>query len=141
MKNNSINYDLQWYVACKAHPYTGSTTKCDLCLTEKLAIMKADPESVRNTLDELFSKCRHMNKFKLRFFKSKLLIQYISSFFLRDLWDIVCITAIKELLQCLHSRIVTELIEQSIRHFRFEVFRIHTWNKLYAVVNLHGFNT
>ena len=69
LKNSSINYDLKWSIACKAHPYTGGTRKCDLCLTEKLAIMKADPESLLNTRDEFVSKCRHMNKFTLRFFK------------------------------------------------------------------------
>ena len=45
--------------------------KFDLCLTEKPAIMKADPESLLNTRDEFVSKCRHMNKFTLRFFKKK----------------------------------------------------------------------
>ena len=71
LKNSSINYDLKWSVACKAHPYTGGTRKCDLCLTEKLAIMKADSESLLNARDEFVSKCRHMNKFTLKFFKKK----------------------------------------------------------------------
>ena len=71
LKNNSINYDLKWFIACKAYRYTGGTGKSELCLTEKLAIMKADPESLFNTRDEFVSKCRHMNKFKLRFFKKK----------------------------------------------------------------------
>ena len=69
--NLLINYDLKWFIACKAHPYTGGTRKCDLCLTEKLAIMKADPGSLFNARDEFISKCRHMNKFTLRFFKKK----------------------------------------------------------------------
>ena len=37
----------------------------------KLAIMKADPESLLNTRDEFVFKCRHMSKFRLRFFKKK----------------------------------------------------------------------
>ena len=45
----------------------------DLCLTEKLVIMKADSESLLNTRDEFVSKCRHMNKFTLRSFKKKLI--------------------------------------------------------------------
>ena len=52
LKNTSINYDLKWSIACKANPFTGVTRKCDLCLTEKLAIMKADPESLLNTRGE-----------------------------------------------------------------------------------------
>ena len=43
---NSINYDLKWSIACKAHPHTSGTRKNGVCLTEKLAIMKADPEFV-----------------------------------------------------------------------------------------------
>ena len=39
LKNSSINYDLKWSIACKAHLYTSGTRKCDLCLTEKLTIM------------------------------------------------------------------------------------------------------
>ena len=71
LENSSINYDFKWSIVCKAYPYTDGTRKCDLCLTEKLAIIKADPESLFNTLDEFVSKCRHMNKFTLRFFKKK----------------------------------------------------------------------
>ena len=52
LKNSSINYALKLSITCKAHPYTGRNRKCDLCLTEKLAIMKADPESLLNMLDE-----------------------------------------------------------------------------------------
>ena len=54
LKNNTINYDLKWSVACKAYPNTGNTTKCDLCLTEELTIMKADPESLLNPLTSQF---------------------------------------------------------------------------------------
>ena len=71
LKNSNTNYDLKWSIACKAHPCTDGTKKCDLCLTEKLTIMKADPGSLLNTRDEFVSKCRQMNKFTLRFFRKK----------------------------------------------------------------------
>ena len=77
LKNSSINYDLKWFIACKAHPYTGGPRKCDMCLIEKLAIMKAGPESLLQTRDEFVSKCKQVNKFTLRFFKEKYLIKYI----------------------------------------------------------------
>ena len=45
----------------------------------------------------------------MRSFKKKELIQYISSLFLKDLWNIVYIAAFKEpLQQCLHSEIVEQ---------------------------------
>ena len=50
---------------------TGSNRKCDLRLTEKLAIMRADPVSLLNTCDEFVCKCRQMNKLILRFLKKK----------------------------------------------------------------------
>ena len=81
-----------------ARPYAGGTRKCDLCLTEKLAIIKADPEFLRKTRDEFVSKCRYTNKFTLKLLKKKELMKYISSFFLRDLWGIVYVTTFKELL-------------------------------------------
>ena len=71
LKNCNLNYGLKWSIACKVHPYTGGTRKCDLCLTEKLTIMKADLKSLLNMRDEFVSKCRHMNKFTLRFSKKK----------------------------------------------------------------------
>ena len=95
MKNSSINYDFKWFIACKAQPYTSGNRKCDLYLTEKLVIMKADHESLDNTHGEFVSKCRHMNKFTLRFFKKRKLIKYISSLFLRGFWDIVYVNAFK----------------------------------------------
>ena len=49
--------------------YVCGSRKCDLCLTEKLTILKADPVTLLNTPDELMSKCRHMNNLTLRCFK------------------------------------------------------------------------
>ena len=69
LKDNNIQRNLKWRIASKAHPCVCGSTKCDLCLTEKLTIIKADPETLLNTRDELVSKCRHINKFTLRRFK------------------------------------------------------------------------
>ena len=66
LKNNSITNDLMRSIAFKVHLYTGCTRKCNLCLSEQLAIMKADPESLLKTCDQLICKYRHMNKFTLR---------------------------------------------------------------------------
>ena len=81
LKNSSLNYDLKWYIAHKAQPYTGDTRKCNLCLTEKLAFMKADPKPLLNTRDEFVSRWRNMNKFTLKFFNKKRLINiFVHSF-------------------------------------------------------------
>ena len=69
LKDNNIQHDLKWSITSNAHPYVWGSRRCDLCSTKKLTIIKADPETLLNTRDELVSKCRHMNKFKLRRFK------------------------------------------------------------------------
>ena len=69
LKDNSIEHNLKWCIASKAHPYVCGSRKCDLCLAEKLTIIKADSETLLNTRDELVSKCRHMHKSTLRRFK------------------------------------------------------------------------
>ena len=69
LKDSNIEHNLKWRIASKAHPYVCGSRKCDLFLTEKLTIIKADPETLFNTRDELVSKCRHMNKFTLTRFK------------------------------------------------------------------------
>ena len=40
--------------------------RCDLCLTEKVMIITANPDRILNKRSELISKCRHENKFYLR---------------------------------------------------------------------------
>ena len=64
-----IDYRIDWLMALKTHPYIYGMRKCDLCLCEKLLVVRADSASLLNKWDELFSKCRHMNKFTLKFLK------------------------------------------------------------------------
>ena len=55
-----------WSLLTKSHPYRCGSRVCDLCLTEKLAILKSDKEQVHlNIRSELMNKCRHSRKFKL----------------------------------------------------------------------------
>ena len=42
LKNSSKSYDLTWSIICEVCSYTGAATKADLCVTEKVALMKAD---------------------------------------------------------------------------------------------------
>ena len=69
LKEDMIQHQISWDIASRARCYNGSTRKCDLCLTEKLPIAKADPSSLLNPRDEFISKCRNMNKFTLKYFK------------------------------------------------------------------------
>ena len=73
LKGNSIQHQISWDIASRACPYNGCTWKCDLCLTEKLMKAKIDPSSL-HTHDEFISKCRHKNKFILKYLKNQSMI-------------------------------------------------------------------
>ena len=57
---------IKWNIAARTKPYKPGTRRCNLCLEEKLAILKADPSTLLNKRTELYGKCRHKNKFKLK---------------------------------------------------------------------------
>ena len=55
LKEENVDYNLQWSIKAYASPYTWGTGKCDLCLTEKMIIARSDPKKLLN--GELISKC------------------------------------------------------------------------------------
>ena len=55
-------------IVTRTTPYHPGAKECNLCLSEKLAILRADPNTTLNKKTELNGKCRHTNKFKLRNF-------------------------------------------------------------------------
>ena len=54
----------KWEILKHCSPYRGGKRKCDLCLTEKLLILK-NKDNPLNRRSELMGKCRHLRKFKL----------------------------------------------------------------------------
>ena len=65
LKENGTPYALAWSVAARASPYRCGSRRCDLCLTEKMIIVWAEPKGLLNKRTELISKCRHRNKYTL----------------------------------------------------------------------------
>lgn len=63
LKENSTPFELSWSIEKKAFPYKCGTRRCDLCLTEKVCIIRANPNGLMNKRTELLSRCRHRNKF------------------------------------------------------------------------------
>ena len=59
LKEENVDYNLQWSIKAYAFPYKCGTRKCGLCLTEKMIIARSDPNKL---LNDLVSKCRHRNK-------------------------------------------------------------------------------
>ena len=68
LKDKGEDFTIKWSVAAKASLYICDSKRCDLCLTEKLLIAKADPRTLLNKRSEIVSKCRHRNKFTLKCF-------------------------------------------------------------------------
>ena len=62
-EQNGAEPKIEWEALHKCHPYGCGTRKCDLCLTEKLHILKG--KNLINKRTELLAKCRHSTKFKL----------------------------------------------------------------------------
>ena len=65
LKDNDEEYNIKWTVITKATPYNNISKRCDLCLAERLHIIKANYNTLLNKRSELISKCRHMNKYLL----------------------------------------------------------------------------
>jgi len=69
LKDSNKPYSIAWSIAAHAASYRGGMKRCNLCLTEKLIIIQADPQTLLNKRTELISKCRHQNKYLLKNFK------------------------------------------------------------------------
>ena len=69
LKTTGEDFTIKRSVAAKAFPYTCGSKLCDLCLTEKLPIAKADPRNLLNKRPEIVSKSHHRNKFSLKGFR------------------------------------------------------------------------
>ena len=66
LKENNTPYKLTWKVLQHGHPYRGGMRTCDLCLTEKMLILRSKHEHLLNKRREILNKCRHTNKFMLK---------------------------------------------------------------------------
>jgi hypothetical protein len=65
LMGRGLSYTIKWEIIRRCPPYKCGTRRCDLCLSEKYFILKANSEHCLNRNFELLQKCRHSNKFKL----------------------------------------------------------------------------
>ena len=70
LKDENKEYSIKWRILKKAQAYRNGSKRCNLCLTEKLAIIDGEPNKLLNKRSELVSKCRHENKFYLSNYKT-----------------------------------------------------------------------
>ena len=64
-KDRGLSPKITWQITKQASAYSSGARSCNLCLEEKLAILKADLRTNINKRSEMFNKCRHRSKFKL----------------------------------------------------------------------------
>ena len=62
LKDKKIPHYVNWSIKAKGHAFSSGGKACDLCLTEKLTILTADPNTMLNRRDELLETCRHRRK-------------------------------------------------------------------------------
>ena len=67
MKNKGQNLEIKWSVIRRSNPYKAGSKKCNLRLWEKFE----DKEKLLNERNELITKCRHVDKFLLKNYKSR----------------------------------------------------------------------
>ena len=61
LKEDKTQYNIDWKIITKSKSYSAGARCCNLCLEEKLQILKN--QSAINKRTELISKCRHSRKF------------------------------------------------------------------------------
>ena len=66
------NTNIKWSIIIKAAPHENGSKRCNLCLTQKLFITKAEKSNTLNKRSKLISKCRHENKYCIMNYKSEI---------------------------------------------------------------------
>ena len=66
LKENNINHFISLRILSSRSPYNSANKRCNLCLREKLLIIRRPELSSLNKRNELVSSCRHRNKTLLR---------------------------------------------------------------------------
>ena len=65
LKDNNIQYRMEWRVLCKAKSFNPVTRVCRLCLMEKFYIMYNPADATLNIRDEFYQRCMHKWRYLL----------------------------------------------------------------------------
>ena len=66
LKQNKTDFTIKWSIIKKSISYTGGSKRCNLCLEEKLNILKEKDNCLLNKRSEIISACRHKNRFQVK---------------------------------------------------------------------------
>ena len=66
LKLNKTDFTIKWSIIKKSISYTGGSKRCNLCLEEKLNILKEKDNCLLNKRSEIISACQHKNRFQVK---------------------------------------------------------------------------
>ena len=66
LKNSGLTPKVSWEIIQTVKKYENGQKNCNLCLTEKLLILKCKDTNLLNSRSEICAKCRHKGKFLLK---------------------------------------------------------------------------
>ena len=66
LKQNKTDFTIKWSTIKKSISYTGGSKRCNLCLEEKLNILKEKDNCLLNKRSEIISACQHKNRFQVK---------------------------------------------------------------------------
>ena len=66
LKQNKTDFTIKWSIIKKSISYTGGSKRCNLCLEEKLNILKEKDNCLLNKRSEIISACQHKNRFQVK---------------------------------------------------------------------------
>ena len=64
LKQNKTDFTIKWSIIKKSISYTGGSKRCNLCLEEKLTILKEKDNCLLNKRSEIVSACQHKINFR-----------------------------------------------------------------------------
>ena len=67
----TAKYEVNWKIRSRASAYRPGAGFCDLCISEKMAILLADPKVSLNKRSEILEMCRHRANYKLNKLEQK----------------------------------------------------------------------
>ena len=66
LKQNKTDFTIKWSIIKRSISYTGGYKRCNLCLEEKLNILKEKDNCLLNKRSEIISACQHKNRFQVK---------------------------------------------------------------------------
>ena len=64
LQEQGLQGEIKWEIVQRSTPYNCGSRRCDLCLSEKLAIALTNPNLLLNKRSEMVSSCRHRSKYR-----------------------------------------------------------------------------